>query len=145
MVMEQGDWLIGGDLQVLDRIYWNDGLDQYRFTPTELKQKFKDMNAGKTWIWLSHMGLLRVSDGEVHKDFFQYLLKCKTDWGVKIRIVSNGICKESYYNQSESTCVIHSHSAENNRTAITHSLFIHQVFVVHMLYVLECQVLSIHK
>ncbi|CAD7684725.1 bifunctional 3'-phosphoadenosine 5'-phosphosulfate synthase 1 isoform X1 [Vulpes vulpes] len=45
MVMEQGDWLIGGDLQVLDRIYWNDGLDQYRFTPTELKQKFKDMNA----------------------------------------------------------------------------------------------------
>ncbi|EPY81187.1 bifunctional 3-phosphoadenosine 5-phosphosulfate synthase 1 [Camelus ferus] len=49
MVMEQGDWLIGGDLQVLDRIYWNDGLDQYRFTPTELKQKFKDMNAGPSW------------------------------------------------------------------------------------------------
>uniref|UniRef100_A0A2I2YEL2 3'-phosphoadenosine 5'-phosphosulfate synthase 1 n=1 Tax=Gorilla gorilla gorilla TaxID=9595 RepID=A0A2I2YEL2_GORGO len=45
MVMEQGDWLIGGDLQVLDRVYWNDGLDQYRLTPTELKQKFKDMNA----------------------------------------------------------------------------------------------------
>lgn len=45
MVLEQGDWLIGGDLQVLDRIYWNDGLDQYRLTPTELKQKFKDMNA----------------------------------------------------------------------------------------------------
>lgn len=61
MVMEQGDWLIGGDLQVLDRIYWNDGLDQYRFTPTELKQKFKDMNAGKTWISLSNMGLLEVS------------------------------------------------------------------------------------
>lgn len=61
MVMEQGDWLIGGDLQVLDRIYWNDGLDQYRFTPTELKQKFKDMNAGKTSISLSNMGLLGVS------------------------------------------------------------------------------------
>lgn len=61
MVMEQGDWLIGGDLQVLDRIYWNDGLDQYRFTPTELKQKFKDMNAGKTWISLSNMVLLGVS------------------------------------------------------------------------------------
>ncbi|ERE90809.1 bifunctional 3'-phosphoadenosine 5'-phosphosulfate synthase 2-like protein [Cricetulus griseus] len=45
MVMEQGDWLIGGDLQVLDRIYWNDGLDQYRLTPAELKQRFKDMNA----------------------------------------------------------------------------------------------------
>lgn len=48
MVMESGDWLVGGDLQVLDRIYWNDGLDSYRLTPTELKQKFKEMNAGIT-------------------------------------------------------------------------------------------------
>lgn len=46
MVMESGDWLVGGDLQVLDKIYWNDGLDQYRLTPAELKQKFKQMNAG---------------------------------------------------------------------------------------------------
>lgn len=61
MVMEQGDWLVGGDLQVLDRIYWNDGLDHYRFTPAELKQKFKDMNAGKTWTYLPTMGLLGVS------------------------------------------------------------------------------------
>ena len=47
MVMESGDWLIGGDLQVLERIRWSDGLDQYRLTPTELKQKFKEMNAGE--------------------------------------------------------------------------------------------------
>lgn len=47
MVMESGDWLVGGDLQVLDRIYWNDGLDQYRLTPAELKLKFKEMNAGQ--------------------------------------------------------------------------------------------------
>lgn len=46
MVMEGGDWLVGGDLEVLERIKWNDGLDQYRFTPLELKQKFKDMKAG---------------------------------------------------------------------------------------------------
>lgn len=45
MVMESGDWLVGGDLQVLDKISWNDGLDHYRLTPTELKQKFKEMNA----------------------------------------------------------------------------------------------------
>ncbi|XP_074553373.1 bifunctional 3'-phosphoadenosine 5'-phosphosulfate synthase 1 [Halichoeres trimaculatus] len=45
MVMESGDWLVGGDLQVLDKICWNDGLDEYRLTPTELKQKFKEMNA----------------------------------------------------------------------------------------------------
>lgn len=46
MVMEGGDWLVGGDLEVLERIKWNDGLDQYRLTPQELKQKFKDMKAG---------------------------------------------------------------------------------------------------
>lgn len=48
MVMEGGDWLAGGDLEVLGRIKWNDGLDQYRLTPMELKQKFKEMGAGKT-------------------------------------------------------------------------------------------------
>lgn len=48
--MESGDWLVGGDLQVLDRIYWNDGLDHYRLTPTELKQKFKEMNAGMVQV-----------------------------------------------------------------------------------------------
>ncbi|TRY53875.1 hypothetical protein DNTS_035624 [Danionella cerebrum] len=45
MVMEGGDWLAGGDLEVLERIRWNDGLDQYRLTPRELKQKFKEMRA----------------------------------------------------------------------------------------------------
>uniref|UniRef100_A0AAY4DA63 Uncharacterized protein n=1 Tax=Denticeps clupeoides TaxID=299321 RepID=A0AAY4DA63_9TELE len=45
MVMEGGDWLAGGDLEVLERIRWNDGLDQYRLTPAELRQKFKDMKA----------------------------------------------------------------------------------------------------
>ena len=47
MVMEGGDWLVGGDLEVLERIKWNDGLDQYRLTPKELKQKFKDMGSGE--------------------------------------------------------------------------------------------------
>ncbi|NXC33061.1 PAPS2 synthase, partial [Campylorhamphus procurvoides] len=45
MVMESGDWLVGGDLQVLEKIKWNDGLDQYRLTPRDLKQKFREMNA----------------------------------------------------------------------------------------------------
>ncbi|XP_028585511.2 bifunctional 3'-phosphoadenosine 5'-phosphosulfate synthase 2 isoform X1 [Podarcis muralis] len=45
MVMESGDWLAGGDLLVLERIKWNDGLDQYRLTPLELRQKFTEMNA----------------------------------------------------------------------------------------------------
>uniref|UniRef100_W5MGK4 3'-phosphoadenosine 5'-phosphosulfate synthase 2b n=1 Tax=Lepisosteus oculatus TaxID=7918 RepID=W5MGK4_LEPOC len=45
MVMESGDWLVGGDLEVLERIKWNDGLDQFRLTPRELKHKFKEMKA----------------------------------------------------------------------------------------------------
>lgn len=47
MVLESGDWLVGGELEVLERIRWNDGLDQYRLTPRELKQRFKEMKAGK--------------------------------------------------------------------------------------------------
>lgn len=45
MIYESGDWLVGGDLDVLERIYWNDGLDQYRLTPMELRQKFKALKA----------------------------------------------------------------------------------------------------
>ncbi|KAK3769733.1 hypothetical protein RRG08_062073 [Elysia crispata] len=45
MIMESGDWLVGGDLQVLDRIRWNDGLDEYRLTPTELRAKFRELGA----------------------------------------------------------------------------------------------------
>ncbi|XP_077310267.1 bifunctional 3'-phosphoadenosine 5'-phosphosulfate synthase 2 isoform X2 [Lithobates pipiens] len=45
IVMESGDWLVGGDLEVLERIRWEDGLDQYRLTPLELRQKAKEMNA----------------------------------------------------------------------------------------------------
>ncbi|KAG8177013.1 hypothetical protein JTE90_006955 [Oedothorax gibbosus] len=45
MIYESGDWLAGGDLEVLERIKQNDGLDSYRLTPNELRQKFKEMNA----------------------------------------------------------------------------------------------------
>lgn len=40
-----GDFLLGGDLEVLDKIVWNDGLDEWRKTPTELRQQWKDMGA----------------------------------------------------------------------------------------------------
>jgi len=44
-IMDSGDWLVGGDLEVFDKITWEDGLDQYRLTPSELKQKFKELKA----------------------------------------------------------------------------------------------------
>lgn len=52
MIMESGDWLAGGDLEVFERLRWNDGLDQYRLTPRELRQKFKEMRAGKCETWI---------------------------------------------------------------------------------------------
>ena len=44
MIYESGDWLCGGDLEVIERIRWNDGLDEYRLTPNELRAKFRKMN-----------------------------------------------------------------------------------------------------
>jgi ATP sulfurylase len=45
MIYESGDWLVGGDIEVLERIRWGDGLDAYRLTPNELRAKFKEMGA----------------------------------------------------------------------------------------------------
>ncbi|XP_054157869.1 bifunctional 3'-phosphoadenosine 5'-phosphosulfate synthase 2-like [Oppia nitens] len=45
MIMQMGNWLLGGDLRVFRRIQWNDGLDKYRLTPQEIRQKLNDMNA----------------------------------------------------------------------------------------------------
>ncbi|XP_071874167.1 bifunctional 3'-phosphoadenosine 5'-phosphosulfate synthase 2 isoform X2 [Bombus fervidus] len=45
MIHESGDWLVGGELEVLERIRWNDGLDKYRLTPNEIRKKCKEMEA----------------------------------------------------------------------------------------------------
>jgi len=45
MIMDSGDWLVGGDIEVLGRIKWNDGLDQYRLTPKELRGRFRELGA----------------------------------------------------------------------------------------------------
>jgi 3'-phosphoadenosine 5'-phosphosulfate synthase len=45
MINGRGNWLVGGDLEVLERIKWNDGLDQFRLTPSELRQQFTSIGA----------------------------------------------------------------------------------------------------
>ena len=45
MIKASGDWLVGGDLAVLGRVRWEDGLDQYRLTPGELRERFRQMEA----------------------------------------------------------------------------------------------------
>ncbi|XP_039140702.1 ATP sulfurylase 1, chloroplastic-like [Dioscorea cayenensis subsp. rotundata] len=40
-----GNWLIGGDLEVIEPIKYHDGLDQYRLSPAELREEFSRRNA----------------------------------------------------------------------------------------------------
>lgn len=43
MIYESGAFCVGGDLEVFERIVWNDGLDQYRLTPNQLREKYKEL------------------------------------------------------------------------------------------------------
>lgn len=45
MILESGEYLVGGDLEVLERIVWNDGLDQYRLTPLEIRERINEISA----------------------------------------------------------------------------------------------------
>ncbi|XP_011311532.1 bifunctional 3'-phosphoadenosine 5'-phosphosulfate synthase [Fopius arisanus] len=45
MIHDSGEWLMGGDVEVLERIKWKDGLDEYRLTPNEIREKCRDMKA----------------------------------------------------------------------------------------------------
>jgi len=40
-IFEAGDFLVGGELEVLEKITWGDGLDKFRKTPLELQAEFK--------------------------------------------------------------------------------------------------------
>lgn len=40
VISPAGKWLIGGDLEVLKPIKYNDGLDQYRLSPQQLRKEF---------------------------------------------------------------------------------------------------------
>ena len=37
--------MVGGEIETLERIQWNDGLDKYRLTPNELRKKFAELGA----------------------------------------------------------------------------------------------------
>ena len=67
--MESGDWLVGGELEVLGRIRWDDGLDEYRLTPNELRERFRDLGADAVFAFQlrnpvhnGHALLMKVSD-----------------------------------------------------------------------------------
>ena len=51
MIMASGDWLVGGEIEALERIRWNDGLDEYRLTPAEIQARLKQMDADATFVF----------------------------------------------------------------------------------------------
>ena len=44
-ILKSGEYLLGGEIELLCRIKYNDDLDQYRLTPTELRKRFEEMDA----------------------------------------------------------------------------------------------------
>jgi len=68
-----GDYLIGGEVELLDRIRYNNGLDAWRKTATELMQEFQEKGADTVHAFQTrnpthagHANLMR-SAGEVLK------------------------------------------------------------------------------
>jgi len=50
-INDAGNWLIGGEIEQLERVQWGDGLDKYRYTPAELKSKFEEMDADAVFVF----------------------------------------------------------------------------------------------
>ncbi|OIW12488.1 hypothetical protein TanjilG_04652 [Lupinus angustifolius] len=44
-ITKAGNWLIGGDLEVIEPIKYHDGLDHFRLSPAELRDEFTKRNA----------------------------------------------------------------------------------------------------
>jgi 3'-phosphoadenosine 5'-phosphosulfate synthase len=51
VIYRAGNWLVGGDLQVLRRIKYGDGLDTYRLTPGELRREFHKRGADAVFVF----------------------------------------------------------------------------------------------
>ncbi|KAF8371149.1 pps-1 [Pristionchus pacificus] len=50
-VMNSGEFCLGGDIEVVDRISFNDGLDKFRFTPMELRRILAEKKADAIFVF----------------------------------------------------------------------------------------------
>ena len=68
MVYDSGDWLVGGEIETLERIQWNDGLDKYRLTPNELRNKFRALGADAVFAFqvMSSGRIISDVSGRLH-------------------------------------------------------------------------------
>lgn len=51
VMMKSGKFLLGGEVELLDRIRYNDGLDKYRLTPAELRERFVSSGADAVYAF----------------------------------------------------------------------------------------------
>ena len=63
-----GDWLIGGEIELLERIQYHDGLDKWRLTAPEVMKQFEEKNADAVYAFQTrnpthagHAYLMRTS------------------------------------------------------------------------------------
>jgi 3'-phosphoadenosine 5'-phosphosulfate synthase len=78
MIMDAGEWLVGGDIEVFEQIKYNDGMDQYRLRPLELQQKWKEMGADAVFVFQvrnpihnGHALLIQSTAAELKKKGFK--------------------------------------------------------------------------
>ena len=67
-IYKGGDWLIGGEIELLDRVRYNDGLDKWRFTAVEVMKQFEEKGADAVYAFQTrnpthagHAYLMRAS------------------------------------------------------------------------------------
>lgn len=51
VIYESGDYLVGGDLEVLKEIKYDDGLDEFRLTPRQLREEYKKRGADAVFVF----------------------------------------------------------------------------------------------
>jgi len=73
-----GDYLIGGEIELLDRIRYNDGLDKWRKTATELMQEFQQKGADTVYAFQTrnpthagHAYLMRSAGEDLKKQGYK--------------------------------------------------------------------------
>jgi len=73
-----GDYLIGGEIELLDRIRYNDGLDKWRKTAKELMQEFQEKGADTVYAFQTrnpthagHAYLMRSAGEDLRKKGYQ--------------------------------------------------------------------------
>ena len=66
MIYDSGDWLVGGEIETLERIKWHDGLDKYRLTPNELRKKFAGLGADAVFAFQVIMCYILNTEKKLH-------------------------------------------------------------------------------